>query len=118
LRSSCGLFQTAATLKTSFAIRLSSHQKFSLQGISVVVVPMVTLSVTAHNMTQQDSAPSNLRFLGWQREYEASIHEDEPGKLLERIYVAEAAMFNRLQELARTPATRSRRPKARPLRMR
>jgi len=61
---------------------------------------MATHPVTARTMTQQDSSPSNLRSPGWQREYEASIHEDEPKKLLERIHLAEAAIFNRLQELA------------------
>jgi hypothetical protein len=61
---------------------------------------MATHPVTARTMTQQDSSPSNFRFPGWQREYEASIHEDDPKKLLERIHLTEAAIFNRLQELA------------------
>jgi hypothetical protein len=61
---------------------------------------MATHTATAYAMTQNESSPSNLRFPAWQREYEASIHEDEPKKLLECIHVAEAAIFNRLQELA------------------
>lgn len=61
---------------------------------------MATYPVTAHTMTQKDSSRSNLRFPAWQREYEASIHESEPKKLLERVHAAEGAIFNRLQELA------------------
>ena len=53
-------------------------------------------------MTQPDSSPSNLGYPAWQREYEASLHESDPKKLLERVHVAETAIFNRLQELAQT----------------
>jgi len=53
-------------------------------------------------MTQQDSAPSNLRYPAWQREYEAALHEPDPKKLLERVHAVEAAIFYRLQELAQT----------------
>jgi hypothetical protein len=53
-------------------------------------------------MTQQDSSPSNLRYPAWQREYEASLHEPDPKKLLERVHAVEAAIFNRLQEWAQT----------------
>ena len=53
-------------------------------------------------MTQQDSLPSNLRYPAWQREYEASLHEPDPKKLLERVHAVEAAIFNRLSELAQT----------------
>jgi len=53
-------------------------------------------------MTQQDSSPSNLRYPAWQREYEASLHEPDPRKLLERVHAVETAIFSRLQELAQT----------------
>jgi hypothetical protein len=53
-------------------------------------------------MTQQDSSPSNPRYPAWQREYEASLREPDPKKLLERVHAVEAAIFNRLQELAQT----------------
>jgi hypothetical protein len=53
-----------------------------------------------YSMTQQDSSPSNLRYPAWQREYEASLHEPDPKKLLERVHAVEVAIFNRLQELA------------------
>jgi hypothetical protein len=53
-------------------------------------------------MTQQDSSPSNLRYPAWQREYEASVHEPDAKKLLARVQAVEAAIFNRLQELAQT----------------
>ena len=53
-------------------------------------------------MTQQDSSPSSLRYRAWQREYEASLHERDPKKLLERVHAAETAIFNRLQELTKT----------------
>ena len=62
---------------------------------------MTTHPVTTYAMTQQDSSPSNLRYL-WQREYEASLHEPDPKKLLEWVHAVEAAIFNRLQELAQT----------------
>jgi hypothetical protein len=62
---------------------------------------MATHPVTAQTMTHPAPSPSNFRFPAWQREYEASIHEDEPKKLLKCIHAAEAAIFNRLQELAR-----------------
>jgi hypothetical protein len=61
---------------------------------------MTTHPVTTYKMTQQDSSPSNLRYPAWQREYEASVHEPDPKKLLERMHAVEAAIFNRLQELA------------------
>jgi len=54
-------------------------------------------------MTQQDSSPSNLRFPTWQRESEASVNETDPKRLLKRVHAAEAAIFNRLQELAQYP---------------
>jgi hypothetical protein len=53
-------------------------------------------------MTQQDSSPSDLRYPAWQREYEASLREPDPKKLLERAHAVEAAIFSRLQELAQT----------------
>jgi hypothetical protein len=37
---------------------------------------------------------------GWQPEYKAALLELDPKKLLERVQAAEAAVFNRLQELA------------------
>jgi hypothetical protein len=63
---------------------------------------MTTHPVTAYAMTQQDSLPSNFRYPAWQREYEASLHEPDPKKLLERVHAVEAAIYNRLQELAQT----------------
>ena len=63
---------------------------------------MTTHPVTAYVMTQQDSSPSNLRYPAWQREYEASLREPDPKKLLECVHAVEAAIFNRLQELAQS----------------
>jgi hypothetical protein len=54
-------------------------------------------------MRQQDCSPSNLRYPARQREFEASRHEPDPNKLLERVQAVEAASFNRLPELAQTP---------------
>jgi hypothetical protein len=51
-------------------------------------------------MTQQHSSPPNLHYPAWQRDYEASLREHDPKKLLERVHSAEAAIFNRLQQLA------------------
>src|SRR5260370_18244945 len=59
-------------------------------------------AVRKYVMTQQGSSPSTLRYPAWQREYEASLHEPDPKKLLERVHTVEAAIFNRLQELAQT----------------
>ena len=53
-------------------------------------------------MTQEDSSSSNLRYPAWQREYEASLVEPDPKKLLECVHKAEAAIFNRLQEMAQS----------------
>ena len=61
---------------------------------------MTTYSGTAYPMAQQGSSPSNLRYPTWQREYEASLLETDPKKLLERVHAAEDAIFNRLQELS------------------
>ena len=63
---------------------------------------MTTHPVATYAMTQQDSSPSNPRYPAWQRQYEAALHEPDPKKLLERVYAVEAAIFNRLQELAQT----------------
>jgi hypothetical protein len=37
----------------------------------------------------------------WQREIRASLNESDPKKLLEHVHASEAAIFDRLQELAR-----------------
>jgi hypothetical protein len=50
-------------------------------------------------MMQASSSPSNFRY-PWQHDYEAALVELDPEKLSERIHTAEAAIFNRLQELA------------------
>ena len=63
---------------------------------------MITHPVTTYAMTQQDSSAPNLRYPAWQREFEASLHEPDPKKLLERVHAVEAAIFNRLQEWAQT----------------
>jgi hypothetical protein len=53
-------------------------------------------------MTKQSSAHSVLRFPLWQRTIEAALNEPDPKKLLERVYAAETAIYNRLQELAQS----------------
>jgi hypothetical protein len=63
---------------------------------------MTTHPVATYAMTQTDS-PSNLRYPAWQRQYEAALHEADPKSLLERVQAVEAAIFNRLQDLAQTP---------------
>jgi len=59
-------------------------------------------------MTQQDSSPSNLCYPAWQREYEASLHERDPKKLLERVHAVETAIFNRLQGLSQASESTDR----------
>jgi hypothetical protein len=55
----------------------------------------------------------------WQREYEASLHEPDPKKLLERVHAVEAAIFNRLsRSWRRPPKTQIKKLKSRLLRKR
>ncbi len=63
---------------------------------------MATQSV-ARAMTREDSSHSNPQYPTWQSVYEASLSESDPKKLLERVHSAEAAIFNRLQQLAQSP---------------
>jgi hypothetical protein len=63
---------------------------------------MATQLVATQAMTQQGSLPSNLRYPAWQSDYEASLSELDPQKLLERVHSAETAIFKRLQQMART----------------
>ena len=51
-------------------------------------------------MTQQSSLPSDFGCPAWEREYQACLVEADPKKHIERVHTAEAAIFNRLQELA------------------
>jgi len=86
-----------------FAARaLVSSEVLSARAFKQWRYTMATHPATAYSMTQQDSSLSNFRFPAWQREYEASIHESDPKKLLERIHAAEAAIFGRLQDLTRS----------------
>jgi hypothetical protein len=54
-------------------------------------------------MGQQGSLPSNIRYPAWQNEYQSAFFELDRKKLLERVHASEAAIFNRLQELAQSP---------------
>ncbi|PYX06448.1 MAG: hypothetical protein DMG88_18265 [Acidobacteria bacterium] len=63
---------------------------------------MATYPEAAFPMTQEGSSSSDFRYPAWQREYEASLVELDPKKLLERVHKAEAAIFNRLQEMAQS----------------
>jgi hypothetical protein len=60
-------------------------------------------------MAEQGSSPSLFRY-PWEREYEAALVELDPKKLLERVHTAEAAIFNRLQELAKSPDSPDQKP--------
>ncbi len=53
-------------------------------------------------MAEQGSSSSDLPFPAWQREHKAALLELDPEKLRERVHAAEAAIFNRLQELAQS----------------
>ena len=81
----------------------SPVEVLSEQGIQEVAVPMATQAVAPSAMTQQGPSPSNLRYPAWQIEYEASVSESDPMKLIERVHSAEAAIFTRLQQLAQSP---------------
>lgn len=63
---------------------------------------MATQSV-ARAMTRENFSPLNLPYPAWQSAYETCLSELEPKKLLERVHEAEAAIFNRLQQLAQSP---------------
>ena len=52
---------------------------------------------------KQSSLPFVINFPSWQRTVEIAFNEPDPRKLLERVYTAETAIFNRLQELAKNP---------------
>lgn len=43
----------------------------------------------------------SVSYQQWQREIEAAVNESDSTKLLTRVHIAEAAIFNRLQELAK-----------------
>ena len=63
---------------------------------------MTTYSGTAYPMAEQGSSSSDLPFPAWQRQHKAALLELDPEKLRERVHAAEAAIFNRLQELAQS----------------
>jgi len=62
---------------------------------------MATQAV-ASAMTREGSSHSNIQYPAWQSEYEASLSELDPKKLLERVHSAEMAIFKRLQQLAQS----------------
>ena len=60
----------------------------------------MTYSGTAPRMTQeQGTSSSDVSYPAWQPEYKAAFLEFDPKKLRESVQAAEAAIFNRLQEL-------------------
>jgi hypothetical protein len=60
-------------------------------------------------MTEQFSPPSAIRLSSWQRAIEVALNEPDPNRRLELVLAAEAAIFNRLQELAQNPEEASHR---------
>jgi hypothetical protein len=51
-------------------------------------------------MGQQGSSPNNFRYPAWENAFQIAVRENDLKRLLESIHAAEAAIFNRLQELA------------------
>ncbi len=51
-------------------------------------------------MTKQGSSPTVGGGIPWQREFQSSLNESDPKKLLERVHATETAIFFRLQELS------------------
>jgi hypothetical protein len=47
-----------------------------------------------------DDSSSEILYPEWQNEYEAALEEQEPAKLKARIEAAEAAIYNRLQQIS------------------
>ena len=79
----------------------SPVEVLSAQGTQEVAGTMATQSV-ARAMTRESSSSSNPQYPAWQSAYEASLSELDPKKRLERVHSAEAAIFNRLQQLAQS----------------
>ena len=50
-------------------------------------------------MTKPATSTTAIRFPSWQHPVEAALDEPDSEKILERVHMAETAIFNRLQEL-------------------
>jgi hypothetical protein len=60
-------------------------------------------------MTDPESPSDRVLYPEWQREYKAAILELDPKKILERVQLAEAAIFNRLQAISVSQDSRAER---------
>ena len=54
-------------------------------------------------MTDENTSTSHTKYPHWQREFEAALREGDPQSLRQRVDVAEAALFLRLQALVGNP---------------
>ena len=54
-------------------------------------------------MTDENTSTSHIKYPHWQREFEAALREGDPQSLRQRVDVAEAALFLRLQALVGNP---------------
>jgi hypothetical protein len=51
-------------------------------------------------MSEPVKPSTAARFPSWQSEVQAAVNETNPERMLDRVHAAEAAVFQRLQELA------------------
>jgi hypothetical protein len=54
-------------------------------------------------VTDENTSTSHIKYPPWQREFEAALREGDPQSLRQRVDVAEAALFLRLQALVGNP---------------
>jgi hypothetical protein len=54
-------------------------------------------------VTDENTSRSHIKYPHWQREFEAALREVDPQSLRQRVDVAEAALFLRLQALVGNP---------------
>jgi hypothetical protein len=54
-------------------------------------------------VTDENTSTSHIKYPHWQREFEAALREGDPQSLRQRVDVAEAALFLRLQALVGNP---------------
>jgi hypothetical protein len=69
----------------------------------VEVVPAIVDDAVAVPAMPNDNSESGLKFPKWQKLCQEALVELDPEKLKERVSIAEAAVYVRLQELAQNP---------------
>jgi hypothetical protein len=68
-----------------------------------VVDDAVTVPAMPNDPSEHHDSESGLKFPKWQKLCQEALVELDPDKLKERVLIAEAAVYVRLQELAQSP---------------